>query len=120
MSELAAIMAFPAVGRIAEKQLSEMDAVASLSDDMLTRVGEGDWDNLIELQARRDDALRACLTPELTGAHSDAARGKIQHLLEQNQRLLSVVNEAKEKLLVEMQQSKQNHRAVSAYLQSPR
>ena len=120
MSEHAAIMAFPAVGRIAEKQLSDMDAVASLSDDMLTRVGEGDWDNLIELQARRDDALRACLTPELTGAHSDAARGKIQHLLEQNQRLLSVVNEAKEKLLVEMQQSKQNHRAVSAYLQSPR
>ena len=117
MSEVA-VAQFPAVGRIAEQQLSEMDAVRDLSQTMLDRVTMGDWDEMLALQSKRDRALRACLKPPIGGEHAEATKVKIQQLLAQNQAILEQVNSAKARLLEEMRRSQQNHRAVSAYLNS--
>ena len=111
---------FPAIGRVAEQQLAEMDAVRDLSQTMLDRVSIGDWDEMLSLQSERDQALRACLKPPIEGEHAEATKVKIQELLAQNQAILDQVNAAKVRLVEEMRQSKQNHRAVSAYLQSAR
>ena len=116
----AAVAQFPAVGRIAEQQLSEMDAVRELSQSMLDRVSMGDWEEMLALQSKRDQALRACLKPPIEGEHAEATKVKIQQLLAQNQAILDQVNAAKVRLLDEMRQSQQNHRAVSAYLNSAR
>ena len=116
----AAVTQFPAVGRIAEQQLAEMDAVRDLSQTMLDRVSMGDWDEMLALQSKRDQALRACLKPPIEGEHAEATKVKIQQLLQQNQAILEQVNAAKVRLLDEMRQSQQNHRAVSAYLNSAR
>ena len=91
MSE-AAVAQFPAVGRIAEQQLSEMDAVRDLSQTMLDRVSMGDWDEMLALQSKRDQALRACLKPPIEGEHAEATKVKIQQLLAQNQHQLSRLN----------------------------
>jgi hypothetical protein len=116
----AAVTQFPAVGRIAEQQLAEMDAVKGLSAIMLERISIGDWDEMLALQSERDQALRACLKPPIEGEHAEVTKVKIQELLAQNQAILDQVNAAKVRLVEEMRQSKQNHRAVSAYLQSAR
>jgi len=83
-------------------------------------VSTGDWDEMLALQSKRDRALRACLKPPIEGEHAEATKVKIQQLLAQNQAILEQVNAAKVRLLDEMRQSQQNHRAVSAYLNSAR
>ena len=120
MSEGGNIAQFPAIGRAAEQQLSEMDAVRELSQTLLDRVGHGDWDDMLALQAERDRALRACLKPPIEGEHAEATKAKIQELLRQNEAILEQVSAAKVRLLDEMRESQQNHRAVSAYLMSAR
>lgn len=120
MSEGGNIAQFPAIGRVAEQQLSEMDAVRDLSQTLLDRLGQEDWDDMLALQAERDRALRACLKPPIEGEHAEATKAKIQELLRQNEAILEQVNAAKVRLLEEMRESQQNHRAVSAYLTSAR
>ena len=85
MREGGNIAPFPAIGRIAEQQLSEMDAVRDLSQTLLDRIGHGDWDDMLALQAERDRALRACLKPPIEGEHVEATKAKIQELLQQNE-----------------------------------
>ena len=120
MTESGNIAKFPAVGRVAEQQLSDMDTVRELSQALLNRVGQEDWDELIALQSKRDRALRACLKPPIEGQYAEATKAKIQELLQQNEAILEQVNAAKVRLLEKMRESQQNHRAVSAYLQSAR
>ena len=120
MTESGNIAQFPAVGRVAERQLSDMDAVRDLSQTLLDLVGHGDWDDMLSLQAERDRALRACLKPPIEGQYAEATKAKIQDLLQQNEAILEQVNAAKVRLLEKMRESQQNHRAVSAYLQSAR
>ena len=120
MGERGNIARFPAVGRVAEQQLSEMNAVRDLSRTLLDRIGHGDWDDMLALQAERDRALRACLKPPIEGEHAEATKAKIQELLQQNEAILEQVNAAKARLLEKMRESQQNHLAVSAYLQSAR
>ena len=95
------IAQFPAVGRVAEQQLSEMDAVRDLSWTLLDRIGHGDWDDMLALQAERDRALRACLKPPIEGEYAEATKAKIQELLRQNEAILEQVNAAKVRLLDE-------------------
>ena len=120
MTESRNIAQFPAVGRVAEQQLSDMDAVRELSQTLLDSVEHGDWDDMLSLQAERDRALRACLKPPIEGQYAKATKAKIQDLLQQNEAILEQVNAAKVRLLEKMRESQQNHRAVSAYLQSAR
>ena len=114
------IAQFPATGRVAEQQLVELDFVRDLSQTLLDRVGNGDWDDMLVIQAERDRALRACLKPPIEGEHVEATRVKIQELLRQNEVILERVSAAKVRLLDEMQELQQNQRAVSAYLTSAR
>ena len=120
MGEGRNIARFPAIGRVAEQQLSEMDAVRDLSQTLLDHAGQEDWENMLALQAERDRALRACLKPPVEGEHVEATKAKIRELLRQNEAILKQVNAAKVRLLEEMRESQQNHRAVSAYLTSAR
>ena len=114
------IAQFPAIGRVAEQQLLELDVVRDLSQTLLERIGHGDWDEMLALQAERDRALRACLKHPTEGVHVEATKVKIQELLRQNEAILEQVDAAKVRLLDEMRESQQNHRAVSAYLTSAR
>ena len=120
MREASKIAQFPPVGRVVEQQLRDMDAVHELSRELLDRLSVGDWDELIALQSKRDRALRACLKPPIEGQYAKATKAKIQDLLQQNEAILEQVNAAKVRLLEKMRESQQNHRAVSAYLQSAR
>ena len=120
MSERGIIAQFPAVGRVAEQQLGDMDVVRDLSQMLLDRVGQEDWDDMLALQAERDRALRACLKPPIQGQYAEATKAKIQELLQQNEAILEQVNAAKVRLLEKMRESQQNYRAVSAYLTSAR
>ena len=120
MVQQAAIAEFPAVGEIARQQLADMDKIVDLSQKMLDQIDVSNWQELLSLQTARDQALRDCLRPPIQGEHAYAARTKIQTLLAQNQAILDQVNAAKVRLLDEMRQSQQNHRAVSAYLNSAR
>ena len=114
------IAQFPAIGRVAEQQLSDMDAVRDLSQTLLDHAGQEDWENMLALQAERDRALRACLKPPIEGEYAEATKAKIRELLRQNEAILKQVNAAKVRLLDEMRESQLNHRAVSAYLTSAR
>ena len=114
------IAQFPAIGRVAEQQLSEMDVVRDLSQTLLDRAEHEDWDDMLALQAERDLMLRACLKPPIEGEYVEATKAKIQELLRQNDAILEQVNAAKVRLLERMRESQQNHRAVSAYLSSVR
>ena len=120
MTMWAKIAQFPSIGRVAEQQLSEMEAISELSEVLLERIGRGDWGDVLELQAERERALRACLKPPIEGEYVEVTKAKIQELLWQNEEILEQVNAAKERLLEKMQESQQNHRAVSAYLTSAR
>ena len=120
MSEGYNIAQFPATGRLAKQQLIEMDAIRDLSRTLLACVGQGDWESIPALQAERDRALRACLKPPIGGEYVEVTKAKIQELLWQNEEILEQVNAAKQRLLEKMQESQQNHRAVSAYLTSAR
>lgn len=120
MTRWARIARFPSTGRFAELQLSELDEVSKLSQELLSRVSRRDWDEISELQAKREQALRACLEQPIEGEHVEATKAKIQELLRQNEAILEQVNAAKACLLDEMRESQQNHRAVSAYLTSAR
>jgi hypothetical protein len=77
---------------------------------------EGDWDALPEAQAARDAALRACFSAPLTEDDALVAADKIQRLLRQNEALLGRVTEAKRRLSQDMQRTKQDYKAVRAYL----
>jgi hypothetical protein len=110
------ISIFPAVGRVAEQQLSELDVIASMTDEMAQLVADAEWDALPEAQAARDAALRACFSAPLTEDDALVAADKIQALLRQNEALVRKVAEAKDKLSQEMQRTKQDYKAVSAYL----
>jgi hypothetical protein len=116
MSKQSAIAIFPAVGRVAERRLAALDEIACMTEAMMTLAEEGDWDALPEAQAVRDAALRACFSAPLTDEDALVAADKIQWLLRQNEALVHKVAEAKDKLSQEMQRSKQDYKAVSAYL----
>ena len=70
------------------------------------------------LRFRRDCPPRL-FKPPIEGEHAEATKAKIQELLQQNEAILEQVT-AKARLLEKMRESQQNHRAVSAYLQSAR
>ena len=116
MSHPSAIAIFPAVGRMAERRLAALDEIACMTEAMMALAEEGDWDALPEAQAARDAALRACFSAPLTDDDALIAADKIQALLRQNEALVRKVAEAKDKLSQEMQRSKQDFKAVSAYL----
>ena len=120
MSEGRNIAQFPFIGRVADQRLREMDTIRDLSQTLLEGFKQGDWENILALQAERDRALRACLKPPIEGEHAEATKAKIQELLRQNEAILEQVNAAKVRLLEEMRESQQHHRAVSAYLSSAR
>ena len=116
MSNPSAIAIFPAVGRVAERRLAALDEIAGMTEAMMALAEEGEWDALPEAQAVRDVALRACFSAPLTEGTALAAADKIQRLLRQNEALVRKVAEAKEKLSQDMQRTKQDYKAVSAYL----
>ena len=120
MGHAASIRPFPAVRRIAERQMEEMDKVVALSKQMLESVDVCNLNELSAMQSQRDSMLRACLKQPIEGEHAEATKAKIQELLRQNEAILEQVNAAKVRLLEEMRESQQNHRAVSAYLTSAR
>ena len=116
MSKDAAVAVFPAVGRVASKHLDEMDAVAMMTDEMMSLVTAGDWDALPALQLKRDDALRACFAAPLTEENSALAAAKIKRLLEQNEKLVAAVTSAKSALAEEMGRTRRDVKAVNSYL----
>ena len=116
MSNQSAIAIFPAVGRVAERRLAALDEIACMTDAMMALAEEGDWDALPEAQAARDAALRACFSAPLTEDDALVAADKIQRLLRQNEALLGRVTEAKRRLSQDMQRTKQDYKAVRAYL----
>ena len=116
MMNPSAIAKFPAVGRVAERRLAALDEIACMTEAMMALAAAGDWDALPEAQAARDAALRACFSAPLTDGNALAAADKIQQLLRQNEALVRKVTEAKHKLSEDMQRSKQDYKAVSAYL----
>ena len=116
MSKDATIAVFPAMGRVASQHLDDMDAVASMTDEMMSLVAAGDWDGLPTLQAKRDDALRACFAAPLMEENAALAAAKIRRLLEQNERLVEAVTSAKLALSEEMGRSRRDVKAVNSYL----
>jgi len=116
MSNQSAIAIFPAVGRVAERRLAALDEIACMTDAMMALAEEGDWDALPEAQAARDAALRACFSAPLTEEDALIAADKIQRLLRQNEALVGRVTEAKRRLSQDMQRTKQDYKAVRAYL----
>jgi len=116
MNKPAAIAIFPAVGRVAERRLAALDEIACMTDAMMGLADAGDWDALPEAQAARDAALRACFSAPLTEDDALVAADKIQRLLRQNEALLGRVTEAKRRLSQDMQRTKQDYKAVRAYL----
>ena len=116
MNAKSAISKFPAVGRLATHQLSGMDSVSTMTDEMMLLVAAGDWDALPALQAKRDDALRACFAAPLTEENSALAAAKIKRLLEQNEKLVAAVTSAKSALAEEMGRTRRDVKAVNSYL----
>ena len=117
MSSLSsAIAIFPAVGRVAEQRLAALDEIALMTETMMLLADEGDWDALPEAQASRDAALRACFAAPLTEEDALIAVDKVQRLLGQNELLVGKVMAAKQKLSQDMQRTKKDYKAVSAYL----
>ena len=116
MSKDAAIAIFPAVGRVASKHLDDMDAVASMTDEMMSIVAACDWEALPALQAKRDDALRKCFSMPLLEEHSALAVEKIKRLLDQNEKLVAAVMGAKLALAEEMGRTRRDVKAVGSYL----
>ena len=116
MSSQSAIAVFPAVGKVAEKCLEDLDEIAVMTERMIVLAGKGDWEALPGAQVARDAALRRCFSAPLTEEDALIAADKIQRLLRQNELLVSKVMDAKQKLAQDMQQSKRDYKAVSAYL----
>ena len=116
MNKSSAIAIFPAVGRVAERRLAALDEIACMTDAMMGLAEEGEWDALPEAQAARDTALRACFSAPLTEDDALIAADKIQRLLRQNEALVDKVTEAKRRLSQDMQRTKQDYKAVRAYL----
>ena len=116
MSKDFAIAIFPSVGRVASKHLDDMDAVASLTEEMMSLVTAGDWDALPAMQAKRDDLLRACFAAPLSEENSELAAAKIKRLLEQNEKLVAAVTSAKSALAEEMGRTRRDVKAVNSYL----
>jgi hypothetical protein len=116
MNRNSAITFFPAVGRIATQKLAGMDAITLMTDEMMSLVAAGDWDALPALQAKRDDALRACFAAPLTEENSELAVVKIKRLLEQNEKLVAAVTIAKSALAEEMGRTRRDAKAVNSYL----
>ena len=120
MSSGANIAQFPTVSQVADQRLREMDAIHELSKKLLERIDDGDWENMLVLQTERNRALRECLKPPIEIEYVAVTKAKIQALLQQNEVILEQVNAAKTRLLDEMRESQQNHRAVATYLTSAR
>ena len=59
MSEGRNIAQFPFIGRVADQRLREMDTIRDLSQTLLEGFKQGDWENILALQAERDRALHA-------------------------------------------------------------
>ena len=116
MKRDAAIAIFPAVGRIAAQRLADLDAVASMTEQMLTVIEAGDWDALPTLQTERDVLLRACFGPPLSEEDSAAAVVRIKQLLHQNEALVAKVTEAKDQLARDRHRAKRDLKAVGSYL----
>ena len=116
MNEDRAIVTFPAIGRVASQHLNDMDAVAAMTDQMMSLVAAGDWDALPALQAKRDDALRTCFAAPLTEENSALAAAKIKRLLDQNEKLVAAVTSAKSALAEEMGRTRRDVKAVNSYL----
>ena len=112
----APVAIFPAVGRIASQRLSDLDAVAAMSEQMLEVIDAGNWDALPAIQDERDTLLRACFGPPLTEADSAEAVIRIKQLLHQNQTLLTKVTEAKDRLARDRHRAKRDLIAVGSYL----
>ena len=110
------VAVFPAVGRIASKRLADLDGIASMTDEMMSRVDAGDWEALPDLQRERDLALRACFAAPLTGEDSETVVGRIKDLLRQNEKLVAAVTRAKRQLAQEMQNARREVKAVDSYL----
>lgn len=118
MSNQSAIAIFPAVGRVAEQRLAELDEIALMTETMIALADNDEWDALPEAQAARDAAVRLCFSAPLSEKDALIAADKIQRLLRQNEMLVSKVVDAKQKLSQDMQRTKKDFKAVSAYLAS--
>ena len=118
MEQHDSVSVFPAVGRVALRQLTDLDRVSNLSEEMLSRVAIGDIEELLVIQGKRAKLLYSCLNPPIEGELAEATKIKIQELLLQNEAILEQVNAAKVRLISEMQEMQNSHRAASLYLQS--
>lgn len=116
MNRDVAVLAFPAVGRVAAQHLVEMDNIAAMTEDMLSMVTEGNWDALQAMQEKRDALLRVCFSAPLIEEDSVLAASKIQHLLDQNEELVAAVAKAKAILIKNRNCTRRDIKAVNSYL----
>jgi len=116
MSPDVSVAISPALSRIGTERLTDLDAIASLTDLMMARAEVGDWEALSELQHERDEALRVCFAAPLTEADAATAGVKIHQLLKQNEMLVAEVTQAKRSLAQDMQRTRRDVKAVSSYL----
>lgn len=116
MRKEATVAAFPWVGRLDSKHFDDMDAIAVMTGQMMSLVAAGDWDALPALQAKRDNALRACFAAPLAEENSTLAVTKIKALLEQNEKLMVAVTDARMALTKEMARTRRDVKAVNSYL----
>lgn len=110
------VSVFPAVGRMAEQRLADLDLVARLTEKMLHWAEEGDWELLVEAQSQRDIALRACFLAPVSNLDSGRVRAKIRELIFQNEILVKKVSEAKQRLSKAMHKTRQEIKAADRYL----
>lgn len=116
MSLNPSVSVFPAVGRIAEQRLIDLDEVAQMTDKMLHWAEAGDWEALVNAQTRRDDVLRACFAAPVLDADTVVVSEKIRELLRLNERLVKKVTEAKQRLSRATHQSRKEVLAAKSYL----
>ncbi|MBT3427529.1 MAG: flagellar protein FliT [Gammaproteobacteria bacterium] len=112
------VAVFPAVGKIAELRLRQLDEIAALTRQMLILAEQGEWPELAELQHRRDLQLQTCFAAPLSPDDTATAIDKIRHLLGENERVLAVICRLRDKLEVKLRGVHQKHKMVDTYLQT--
>ncbi len=112
------VAVFPAVGKIAELRLRQLDEIAELTRQMLALAEQEDWTELAELQRRRDLQLQTCFAAPLTPDDTALAIEKIRHLLRENERVVAVICQLRDKLEVQLRSVHQKHKMVDTYLQT--
>lgn len=108
---------FPAVGKIAELRLRQLDEIAELTSQMLVLAEQGSWEQLAELQQRRDSKLQVCFAAPLTPDDTALAVKKIRNLLHENERVVNVICKLRDKLEVQLRGVHRKHKMVDTYLQ---